>query len=184
MRSLLQNPWLASAAASGALLGAGALIPGGYAPTLYIAAVVAGGLPAARSALISLRRLRVDMNVLLVVAVAGAGAIGAWNEAAAVVFLFSVGEALEHFAFERMRGSVRALAGLIPETALVLRAGGAVEVHAGDVKVGEVVVARPGERIPLDGVVLEGSSEVNEAPITGSPPRWRRCRAAGCSPGA
>ena len=144
---------------------------------LYAAAILVGGWPVARSGFAALRRTRrPDINFLMTVAVIGAAAIGAWIEAALVVVLFSLGEVLEGRAVDRARRELASLVGLAPETARVRRshAHGVGELHVEELEVpvaelavGELVVVRPGERIPVDGVVAEGASAVDQAPITG-----------------
>ena len=147
------------------------------ARVLYGAAVAVGGWPVARSGIAALRRTRrPDINFLMTIAVAGAMAIDAWLEAALVVVLFSLGEVLEGRAVERARRELAGLVALTPETARVRRShvhsnGDAhveeVEVPASELAVGDLVVVRPGERIPADGLVAEGASAVDQAPITG-----------------
>ena len=138
---------------------------------VYLAAIVVGGLPIFRAALAGLRARHLDMNVLMSVATVGAIGIGEWAEAASVVVLFAAGNALQVYAINRTRGAVRALAKLAPDEVLVRRDGPAgyveVVVGAGEVGVGEVLVIRPGERLAVDGVVIEGRSTVDEAPVTG-----------------
>ena len=108
-----------------------------------------------------------DMHVLMLLAVFGAVVIGEFMEAAAIAFLFSVAELLESFAAERAEASVRSLMELSPDVARVRRGSREVTIRADEVSAGDEVVVRPGERIPVDGEVVEGRSAVNEAPITG-----------------
>ena len=122
-------------------------------------------LPKAYSAL---RRLQPDMNLLMAVAVAGAVVIGEWFEAAAVAFLFSLSLLLESWCVNRARRAVAALMDLAPPAVRVVREDGTTEEIAPEqVPVGTVFIVKPGEKIPLDGRVREGFSEVNQAPITG-----------------
>ncbi|MER3405288.1 MAG: heavy metal translocating P-type ATPase, partial [Chloroflexota bacterium] len=107
-----------------------------------------------------------DMNLLMSIAVAGAAMLGEWAEAATVVVLFALGNALEGYSTDRARQAIRRLMELAPTKARVLRGGHEVEVPAREVQVGELAV-RPGERVPMDGQVVEGCSSVNQAPITG-----------------
>ena len=140
---------------------------------LFLASVVIGGFPVARSGLAVLRAThRPDINLLMAIAVVGAVAIGAWIEASLVVVLFSVGELLEGRAVERARRELAALVSLAPDVARVRRtrpSGGTEEVEllVAELAVGDVVVVRPGERIPVDGRVLEGASSIDQAAITG-----------------
>jgi Cd2+/Zn2+-exporting ATPase len=110
---------------------------------------------------------RLDMNLLITIAAAGAFAIGHGEEGAAVMLLFFVAEFLEDYAGDKARQEVGSLLRLAPETAVVLRAGEEVVVHAHEVKVGEEVAVKPGEKIPLDGLVVRGVSSVNQAALTG-----------------
>ena len=133
----------------------------------YLAAIAIGGVPIFRAAMAGLRARHLDMNVLMSVATVGAVGIGQWAEAASVVVLFAAGNALQVYAIDRTRGAVRALADLAPDEVLVRRGSSEVVVPAEEVGVGETVVVRPGERLAVDGRVVEGSSAVNEAPVTG-----------------
>lgn len=131
-------------------------------------AVLTAGIPIARKAIASLRVTRqIDINTLMVIAVIGAAAIGAWSEAALVVVLFSLGEALEGYTMERARRSIRALLSLGPSEAVVRRDDHEFHVPVDEINVDDVVIVRPGERFPLDGIVQSGMSAVNQAPITG-----------------
>jgi Cd2+/Zn2+-exporting ATPase len=107
------------------------------------------------------------MNLLITIAAIGAFLIGHGEEGAAVILLFYVAEFLEDYASERARNSIAALLKLAPETAYVLRKGQELEVHAHSVQLDEKVVIRPGDKIPLDGLVVKGSSAVDQSPITG-----------------
>jgi Cd2+/Zn2+-exporting ATPase len=118
-------------------------------------------------ALTALRTHTVDINVLMVIAVAGALGLREWLEAASVVFLFAVAQWLEVRTMERARQSIRALIDLSPHEAVVRRPGGEQRVAVGDIRLGETIVVRPGDKVPLDGVVVAGRSDVNEAPLTG-----------------
>jgi Cd2+/Zn2+-exporting ATPase len=132
-----------------------------------VAAVLTGGVLSARRALSSIKARRLDIHVLMTVAVAGAIALGEWSEAATVVFLFAVAQHLESRSMDRARHAIRALMDLTPSDAVVLRDGQAIGIRVDDVKVGDVLRIRPGAKVPLDGVVVSGTSEVNQAPITG-----------------
>jgi Cd2+/Zn2+-exporting ATPase len=133
----------------------------------YLAAIVVGGLPIFRAAVAGLRARHLDMNVLMSAATIGAVGIGQWAEAASVVVLFASGNALQVYAIDRTRGAVRALVKLAPNEVLVRRGDAEVVVPASEIGVGETVIVRPGERLAVDGRVLEGSSAVDEAPVTG-----------------
>ena len=133
----------------------------------FAAAMVIGGRFVARRALVSLKTRTLDMNVLMMIAVIGAAAIGEWLEGAMVVFLFAIGGALESRSLAKTRSSIRALMDVAPETVRLLHEGEESMVPPSDVTPGQMIRVRPGERIALDGVVLEGSSAVDESPITG-----------------
>jgi Cd2+/Zn2+-exporting ATPase len=159
-------------AASALLFAVGAILHLAGAPELvrpvpYAAAIVVGGLPIFRAAVSALGARHMDMNVLMTVAAVGAAGIGAWGEAALVVVLFAAGNALQVFAVDRTRNSVRALMRLAPDEVLVRRGGIERLVPAAEVGVGELVVVRPGERLAVDGVLVEGHTTVDEAPVTG-----------------
>lgn len=133
----------------------------------YVVAIATGGALTARRSIASLRARVTDMNVLMSIAVLGAVAIGEWAEAAMVVFLFALGGALESRSLERTRRSIRDLLDLAPSLARVRRGESIVEVAPDEVRVGEVVLVRPGERVPLDGVVTDGVSAVDASAVTG-----------------
>jgi Zn2+/Cd2+-exporting ATPase len=141
--------------------------PGAARAGVYLAAIIVGGLPIFRAAVAGLRARHLDMNVLMSAATIGAVGIGEWAEAASVVVLFAAGNALQVYAIDRTRGAVRALVRLAPNEVLVRRGGSETVVPADEVGVGETVVVRPGERLAVDGVVVEGASAVDEAPVTG-----------------
>ncbi|HCJ11071.1 MAG TPA: cadmium-translocating P-type ATPase, partial [Clostridiales bacterium] len=161
---------LAGAAVAGRLgvtAGMTAAAAESLAAVIYLASAGVGGWLVAGKAFQALRSRVVNFEVLVVVAAAGAAAIGDLPEAALVVFLFSVGESLEAAGVSRTRRAIGALLDLVPRRALVRRGGVEEEVPAEEVAVGETVVVRPGERFPVDGRVLSGRSFVDQAPITG-----------------
>ena len=134
----------------------------------YSAAALIGLVPIARHALAGIRTgTPFSIETLMTVAAAGAIAIGAAEEAAVVIFLFAVGELLETVAAGRARAGIKALVNLVPRTARREQAGELQEVSIERLQVGDVVVVRPGDRVPSDGVIVEGRSEVDEAPVTG-----------------
>ena len=133
----------------------------------FVLAAGVGGILTARRAWASLRVLSLDMNVLMTLAVVGAVGLGDFAEAATVMFLFSIGQALESRALARTRRSIRDLMDLTPARARVRRDGREVELSPREAAVGDTLVVRPGERVALDGVVRAGASAVDESPITG-----------------
>ncbi|MFW6079169.1 MAG: heavy metal translocating P-type ATPase [Gemmatimonadota bacterium] len=132
-----------------------------------LAAVAAGGRHVFPRGLHALLNRALDMNFLMSAAAIGALAIGEWAEAASVIFLFALAQLLETRSIDRARRAIRSLMELSPAEATVLRDGREVRIPAGRVAVGEVVVVRPGEKVPVDGEVVAGVSTVDEAPITG-----------------
>ena len=160
---LAGGPWQAL---GGEGLGGSHTVP--LAPmALYALGIVCGVRFVVRKAWLSLVRLQPDMNLLMAVAILGAIALGDWFEAASVAFLFAFSLALEAWSVGRARRAVAALLDLSPPTARVKLASGEETRPIETVVVGTVFVVRPGDRLPLDGVVVAGSSAVNQAPITG-----------------
>ena len=140
----------------------------GVAGTLFVVAIVAGVWLVLPKAWGAIRRLQPDMNLLMTIAIVGALAIGEWFEAAAVAFLFSLSLLLESWSVGRARRAIAALLDLAPPTAWLLSAdGSARQIAPHEVPLGAAFLVKPGERIPLDGRVVDGSSHVNQAPITG-----------------
>lgn len=142
----------------------------GYAPlaiAAMLATTVVAGTPIFRKAIGALRYRIVGIDALVSIAVTGALLIGEYWEAAAVTFLFMFGDYLEARTIEKTRSSIRTLLDLAPDRARVRRDGKDLEVKPEDVVKGDLVVLKPGERIPVDGQVVEGSSYVNQATITG-----------------
>jgi Cd2+/Zn2+-exporting ATPase len=133
----------------------------------FVAATVAGGVFPARRALTALRTRTLDINVLMLVAVAGALALGEPLEAASVVSLFAIAQWLEARTLDRARQAIRALLDLSPRVAQVRRDGEEQQVAVEEIRRTDVVIIKPGEKIAVDGVVIAGASEVNEAPLTG-----------------
>src|SRR5262245_55590256 len=145
-------------------------VPNGLAGWAVVAFVLslAAGLPVtARKAWAALRVGSLDINVLMLVAAAGAVLLGQWSEAATVVFLFALAQALEARTLDRARSAIRALMDLTPSEALVRDGASERRVDVERIAPGTTIVVRPGEKIPLDGQVLAGDSAVNQAPVTG-----------------
>jgi Cd2+/Zn2+-exporting ATPase len=159
---------------SGALLAVGWLFERriGLSPAIiavYLASYFFGARDNVGHFVGDLRRGRFHFNIdlLMVVAAVGAAALGQWVEGALLLFLFSLGHALEHYALGRARNAIKALGELTPQTAIVLRGEREQSVPIADVRPQDLVVVKPGERLPVDGEVAEGQSSVNQAPITG-----------------
>lgn len=135
--------------------------------TLYGLAYFFGGFFTLKEAFENLRRRRFEIDTLMLVAAAGAAALGEWAEGALLLVLFSLGHALEHYAMGRARRAIEALAELAPERATRKRGDDVEDVAVGDLQLGDIVLVRPNERLPADGLVVAGESSVNQAPVTG-----------------
>jgi len=133
----------------------------------YLSAIFTACWFIAPKAWLSARRLRPDMNLLMVVAILGAISIGEWFEAATVAFLFAVSNALEGWSLSRARRAVEALMDLTPTLVQVVKDEGTASVRPEEVPVGALFQVKPGERVPLDGLIHQGTSALNQAPITG-----------------
>ena len=134
---------------------------------LLLLAYAAGGFFTVREALENLRHRELKIDSLMIVAAAGAAVLGQWAEGALLLFLFSLGHALENYAMGRARRAIEALAELRPETALVRRGDQLVDVSVNDLVIGDVVVVKPDERVAADGFVVLGESSIDQAAITG-----------------
>ncbi len=167
------KPWWPLALSGMAALGAETiewlhLAPAWATMLLALVAVLSGGLGTYKKGWISLRHLNLNINALMSIAVTGALLIGQWPEAAMVMFLFGVAERIEAMSLDRARNAIRSLMQLAPDTATVRQPdGGWLSVDAKQVAIDAVVRIRPGEKIPLDGVIVSGNSSVDQAPITG-----------------
>jgi Cd2+/Zn2+-exporting ATPase len=133
----------------------------------YVLAYMAGSWFTLREAFDNLKARRFEIDTLMLVAAAGAAAIGAWAEGALLLFLFSLGHALEHYAMGRARRAIEALAELAPERATVRRGGTTEDIAVASLAAGDVVVVRPNERLPADGLVVVGQTSVDQASVTG-----------------
>lgn len=134
---------------------------------LYILSVITGVFYPARKALIALRNLTPTIHLLMLIGSGGAMLLGLWGEAAVLIFVYSLGDVLESYAVDKARGAIRSLMELMPREALVKTGSGEVLRQIEQVVVGDIVVVRPGERIPVDGCVVRGSSYVDQAAVTG-----------------
>ena len=170
---LWQNSAVRWSALSGALLLAGFLTsvfdgPDTIATTLYVAATIAGARFFAAEAFEELVREReIGIELLMTVGALAAGGLGEWGEAAMLVFLYSISEALEEFTESRTEGAIRALMDLAPKTVTLLRDGQQMEVRAEQLVIGDRFLVRPGEGLATDGMLVEGASSLDESAVTG-----------------
>lgn len=157
----------------GALLGIGfgltyiEAVPSWVSLSLYIGAYFFGGYFTAKEAIQTVAKGGFEIDFLMLVAAIGAAILGEWAEGALLLFLFSMGHALEHYAMNKARKSIAALAELAPKTALLKRNDKTEEVGIEELSIGDIIVVKPNSKISADGVVISGQSSVNQAPITG-----------------
>ncbi len=152
--------------AAGFLISVAGIAPGWAALGCFVVAYGFGGYYLLREANDTLRLGRFEIDFLMLVAAAGAASLGKWAEGTLLLFLFSIGHALEHYAMGRARRAIAALADLAPPTAELRRDGLVIEVPVAELLVGETIIVRPNTRIPADGFGTLGSSSVNQAPVT------------------
>ncbi|WHA43364.1 heavy metal translocating P-type ATPase [Agrobacterium larrymoorei] len=171
-----EGPWWKSRKGRATILAGGALVVayviGHLVPAIqlyaFAIAMLVGLVPIARRAtMAAFAGTPFSIEMLMTIAAVGALAINATEEAAAVVFLFLVGELLEGVAAGKARDSIKSLSALVPKTALLEEAGKTREVPAETLQIGATILVRPGDRISADGVILSGDSAINEAPVTG-----------------
>lgn len=139
-----------------------------YVTTLLLAtSIIIGGINLFKSGLINLSRFRFDMHTLMTIAVIGAAIIGEWKEAAVVVILFAISEALETYSMDKARASIQSLIDIAPNQALIRRNGTEQSVDINDIVIGDIMLVKPGEKIAMDGEIVKGFSSINQASITG-----------------
>ena len=143
------------------------LLPGWAIVVFALTAYAAGGYSGARAALADAGRGNFNIDFLMIAAALGAAFIGEWEEGALLLFLFTLSGALESFASDRTRQAIIMLAELRPDTASVRREGAVIEMGVEALAIGDVVVVKPGERMPVDGTVIQGTTTVDQSPITG-----------------
>lgn len=133
----------------------------------YILAYVFGGFFTTIEAYKAIRHGKFEIDFLMIFAAIGAGFLGEWAEGALLLFLFSLGHALEHMAMSKARKSINALSDLAPPTAILMKGETQIEVPVEALSIGDIVLVKPNSKIPADGLILEGNSMVNQAAITG-----------------
>lgn len=133
----------------------------------FAAAILIGGFPLFKTGLKNLFQLEFDMKTLMTIAIIGAAIIGDWREGAVVVILFAISEVLERYSMDKARDSIRSLMEIAPAEASIIRNGQELTLKAEEIEVGDLMLVKPGQRIAMDGVIIEGASTVNQAAITG-----------------
>lgn len=134
---------------------------------LFIVSIAVGGFDLFKGGLVNLSRFYFDMKTLMTIAIIGAVIIGEWREGAVVVFLFAVSEVLEAYSMNKARQSISQLIDIAPPTATIRKNGKLIEVDTDFIQINDVLIVKPGQKIAMDGVVLKGTSAVNQASITG-----------------
>ncbi|MDB4897836.1 MAG: putative cadmium-transporting ATPase [Firmicutes bacterium] len=165
------NPHLISTGVAGLLI-AGGWVTELFGPAwlhigLYVIAILIGGWSVGRKGISSLLRMDFNMDALMTIAIIGAACLGQWSEGAVVAFLFGVSETLESYSMDRARQSLRSLMEIAPKVARVRRKDQEVELPVEEIKVGDFMIVRPGEKIAMDGAILAGASAIDQAAITG-----------------
>lgn len=133
----------------------------------YLLAYFFGGYFTTKEAYESIKVGHFEIDFLMLVAALGAAILGQWAEGALLLFLFSFGHALEHFAMNKAKKSIAALADLVPKTAIVRRDGQEISLAIEELQIGDIVITKPNSKLAADGIVVKGSGTVNQAPITG-----------------
>ncbi|MGE8205980.1 heavy metal translocating P-type ATPase [Heyndrickxia sp. NPDC080065] len=162
----------------GIIIGSGILIALGYISSftgisslipicMYAIALIISGYKPVKSAYFSIKSRSLDMNVLMSAAAIGAAVIGQWLEGSTVVWLFALGTTLQNMSIEKTRSSIRNLMNLAPSEAWIKVGTQLMKKPVEEVSVGEILIVKPGDKIPLDGEIVNGESSINQAPITG-----------------
>lgn len=133
----------------------------------YAASILIGGYTLFIKGLKNLSRLKFDMNTLMTIAIIGAAIIGKWGEGATVVILFAISEALERYSTDKARQSIGSLMDIAPKEALIRRGNEEMMIHVEDIQVGDIMIVKPGQKLAMDGLVIKGTSTLNQAAITG-----------------
>lgn len=139
-----------------------------FLPTIgYASSILIGGYSLFIKGLKNLSRLKFDMNTLMTIAILGAAIIGEWGEGATVVILFAISEVLERYSMDKARQSIESLMDIAPKEALIRRRNEEMMVHVEDIQVGDIMIVKPGQKLAMDGMVIKGTSTLNQAAITG-----------------
>lgn len=134
---------------------------------LFITSMIVGGASMITTGLKNLIQLEFDMRTLMTIAVIGGVFIGEWAEVSVVVILFSISESLERFSMDRARASITSLMDVAPNKALIKRNNQEMTVHVDDIVVGDIMIVKPGQKIAMDGIIIDGYSSINQSAITG-----------------
>lgn len=140
-----------------------------FSHALFLLAIISGGYYPAKAGLSAVRSYTMNINTLLILAAVGAVGLDLWEEAAVLVFVYSLGNVLETFVVNKARGAIKSLIALLPKEALVSRNGSEITIPTDHLRIGDKVIVRPGEKIPIDGMVEKGTSFVDESMVTGEP---------------
>jgi len=152
---------------TGLLLELATDFPEEFAKYSYMAAYFFGGYYTILEAIAKVRKGEFEIDFLMIVAAAGAAYIGSWEEGALLLFLFSIGHALEKYAMNKAKKSIEALGNLSPKMALVKNGDGIVETPVEKLQLNDIIVIRPNTKIAADGIIIKGSSSIDQASITG-----------------
>ncbi len=165
MRNALISGLLTGVAFGLAHLG---LIPSIVEIVIYAIAILLGGYHWSREGIEEfIEEKEIGIEILMMAATVGSAILGMWDEAAFLVFLYGTAEGLEEYTYAKTRYSIRKLLDLAPKEARVIRNGKEMTIPAEEIRVGDIFIVKPGESIPTDGIILKGSSSINEAPVTG-----------------
>ena len=133
----------------------------------YAASILVGGYRLFIKGFKNLSRFKFDMNTLMTIAIIGAALIGEWGEGATVVILFAISEVLERFSMDKARQSIESLMDIAPKEAFIRRGSQELVICVDDIQIGDIMIVKPGQKVAMDGMVVKGTSTINQAAITG-----------------